>query len=54
MAVDSSNDALERANGDGISGILGSAYDTEVGRVVPVDVTVADADGTVLARRQRR
>ena len=30
VAVDSSNDSLERANGDGISGILGSAYDTEI------------------------
>ena len=32
-----------------VTATAGTAYDTEVGRVVPVDVTVSDADGTVLA-----
>ncbi|TLH66776.1 type I polyketide synthase [Mycolicibacterium aubagnense] len=31
-----------------------AAYDTEVGRVVPVSVSIADADGTELARLEER
>ena len=37
-----------------VTATASAATDTEVGRVVPVDVTVADADGTVLATLEER
>lgn len=37
-----------------VTATAGTATDTEVGRVVPVSVTVADADGTVLATLEER
>ena len=38
VAVDSSNDALEEANKDGISGILGSAYDPDILKAAEIQV----------------
>ncbi|OBF52939.1 type I polyketide synthase [Mycolicibacterium monacense] len=37
-----------------VTATAGTATDTEVGRVVPVSVTVADADGTLLATLEER
>lgn len=37
-----------------VTATASAAVDTEVGRVVPVEVTIADADGTVLARLEER
>ncbi|MGB9307949.1 MAG: acyltransferase domain-containing protein, partial [Mycobacterium sp.] len=37
-----------------ITATVGSVADTEIGRVVPVSVTIADSSGTVLARLQER
>ncbi|MBS9533476.1 DUF1729 domain-containing protein [Mycobacterium sp. M1] len=37
-----------------VTATASAAFDTEVGRVVPVSVTVADADGTVLATLEER
>ena len=38
VAVDNSNDALEDANKDGISGILGSAYDSDILKAAEIKV----------------
>src|SRR5258708_29380677 len=37
-----------------VTATASAAVDTEVGRVTPVDVTIADADGTVLAKLEER
>ncbi|MUL74605.1 type I polyketide synthase [Mycolicibacterium sp. CBMA 226] len=37
-----------------VTATASAAYDTEVGRVVPVSVSIADADGTELARLEER
>ncbi len=37
-----------------VTATASAAVDTEVGRVIPVDVTIADADGTVLATLEER
>ena len=37
VAVDNNNEALEAANADGISGILGSAYDTEILKAAEIE-----------------
>ena len=37
-----------------ITATASAATDTEYGRVVPVEVTIADADGTELAKLEER
>jgi fatty acid synthase len=37
-----------------VTATASAAVDTEVGRVIPVDVTIADADGTVLVKLEER
>ena len=37
-----------------VTATASAAYDTEVGRVVPVSVSITDADGTELARLEER